>query len=160
MHCEGHNCQQRCLGRLMLSFFILISWALFSLFCPADDGVQVVCSSDINSSSLSPRDVTDIFLGRKRTLGDGSRIRLAVLKSGSVHNAFLAEYLGKSEKQFQRYWRNLVFSGRGMMPKVFSSEEKLAAYVATQKGIVGYLSNTNLIQNTELKRVHVEKGSE
>jgi ABC-type phosphate transport system substrate-binding protein len=61
-------------------------------------------------------------------------------KSGAAHEAFLNEYLGKSDSALQTYYRSLVFTGKGSMPKALGSDAEVAAYVAKTKGAIGYVS--------------------
>jgi len=61
-------------------------------------------------------------------------------KDGPVHKAFLQEYLSISGDDLQAYYRTLVFTGRGAMPKVLGSDAEVVAYVARTRGALGYVS--------------------
>jgi len=63
------------------------------------------------------------------------------LKDSQTHDDFLKTYLQKSTSQFQRYFRTLVFTGKGKVPKSFDSEESLVGYVAGTNGAIGYVSS-------------------
>ena len=63
------------------------------------------------------------------------------LKGGRTHDDFLKKYLGKSSSQFQRYFRTLVFTGKGSIPKSFDSEEAVVGFVTGTDGAIGYISN-------------------
>jgi TonB family protein len=59
-----------------------------------------------------------------------------------VHAAFLQKYLGRSEDDLQTYYRTLVFTGKGSMPKELGSDAEVVAYVARTRGAIGYVSST------------------
>jgi hypothetical protein len=63
-----------------------------------------------------------------------------MLKSGPVHGEFVADLVGRSEHRFASYWRQMVFTGKGVPPKSFASEDDLVAFVKATPGAVGYVS--------------------
>jgi hypothetical protein len=52
----------------------------------------------------------------------------------------LKEYLGKTDAALSTYYRSLVFTGKGAIPKTFSSDAEVVSYVAKTKGAVGYVA--------------------
>ena len=80
----------------------------------------------------------------------GAQAFLATLHSGAAHNQFIKAYVGKTAKQFTNYWRKMLFSGKGRMPKAFHSQEELASFVANQKGALGYTSEGLLFNGTKV----------
>jgi len=64
------------------------------------------------------------------------------MKKGAVHEAFLQQYLGVTEDDLQIYYRTLLFTGRGSMPKVLESDAEVVAYVARTRGAIGYVSSS------------------
>jgi ABC-type phosphate transport system substrate-binding protein len=63
-----------------------------------------------------------------------------LIKGGPAHEAFLKEYLGKSDTALQAFYRSLVFTGKASMPKILGSDAEVVAYVAKTKGAIGYVS--------------------
>jgi hypothetical protein len=61
-------------------------------------------------------------------------------KGGPVHEAFVKEYLGKTDSALETYYRSLVFTGKASMPKTLGSDAEVEAYVAKTKGAIGYVS--------------------
>ena len=70
----------------------------------------------------------------------GGHVVPVLAKSGAAHEAFLRDCLGKSDAALSTYYRSLVFTGKGAMPKAFASDAELVEYVAKTKGAVGYVS--------------------
>jgi TonB family protein len=61
-------------------------------------------------------------------------------KGGATHEAFLRQYMGKSDDDLRTYYRTLVFTGTGAMPKFLDSDAEIIRYVARTKGAIGYVS--------------------
>ena len=80
-----------------------------------------------------------MFLEEKSSLNDGSRVEPVLSKGGTAHDAFVKEYLGKTDSSLQTYYRTLVFTGKGSMPKAQSSDNDVVAYVARTRGAIGYV---------------------
>jgi ABC-type phosphate transport system substrate-binding protein len=115
--------------------------------------VKVIANPSVAASSVSADDLKDIFLENKDSL-NGSSVVPVLEKGGPAHEAFLREYLGKSDSLLQTYYRSLVFTGKGEMPKVLASDAEVVAYVAKTKGAIGYVSsgaNTEGVKILEVK---------
>jgi ABC-type phosphate transport system substrate-binding protein len=116
---------------------------LFCLFlgCGIAKGqeVIVIANKSVKASDVSAADLKDVFNGDKSSLGDGSHVVPATLKSGPVHEAFLKKYVGKADAAFRAEWRSLVFAGTASMPKTLDSESAMVEYVAATPGAIGYV---------------------
>jgi len=94
----------------------------------------------VSASSVSADELKRVFLLEKSSLDDGSRVEPVVARGGATHDAFLREYLSKTDAALQTYYRSLVFTGKASMPKTLGSEAEVAAFVAKTKGAIGYVS--------------------
>jgi hypothetical protein len=52
----------------------------------------------------------------------------------------LKAYIGKTDAALSTYYRSLVFTGKGSMPKTLESDAEVAAYVAKTKGAIACVS--------------------
>ena len=86
-------------------------------------------------------ELRSVFLEDKRSLKDGSHVEPVFAKSGPAHEVFLRQYVGKSDDELRTYYRTLVFTGTGAMPKFLASDAEIVNYVATTKGAIGYVSS-------------------
>jgi len=102
--------------------------------------VKIVANSSVRADSITVSEIRSIFLEEKRSLSDGSHVEPVLARSGAAHEAFLRQYLGKSDDALQTYYRTLVFTGTGLMPKVLDSDAAIVNYVAKTKGAIGYVS--------------------
>lgn len=122
--------------RLILPAVVLL---LAGLPLPAAN-VQVIANPSVGASSVAADELKAVFLATKSALQDGSRVEPVLAKGGAAHDAFLKEYLGRSDSALQTYYRSLVFTGKASMPKTLGSDAEVVAYVAKTKGAIGYVS--------------------
>lgn len=103
-----------------------------------DRSLRVIVSKENKVASLSTDDLNRIFLGKKTLWESGTRIVPAMPEEESpAGETFLAGTLKKSVSQFRAYWKRLLFSGGGAVPKVFRSSSQLIDFVARQPGAIG-----------------------
>jgi len=121
-------------------FLLVTSMITFASMAARAGDIKVIANSSVTASSVSADDLKSVFLEDKTSLSDGSHVAPVIQKGGAVHDAFVKKYLGKSDDALQTYYRSLVFSGKGSMPKALASDDEVVAYVAKTKGAIGYVS--------------------
>jgi TonB family protein len=102
--------------------------------------VKVIANSSVKADMLSAGELKRVFLEEKIALGDGTHVEPVLEKDGPIHEAFLQEYLGRTDDDLRTYYRALVFTGRGSMPRELGSDAEVIAYVARTRGAIGYVS--------------------
>lgn len=120
--------------------FVLVMAACWATGVAGAADVKVIANNSVGASSVSRDELKGVFLETKNSLSDGSAVEPVLLKSGPAHETFLKEVVGKMDAALQNYYRSLVFTGKGSMPKVIAGEAELVAYVAKTKGAIGYVS--------------------
>ncbi len=118
---------------------VLLS-GLMAQLCLAGD-VALIANNSVSEGSLDRQMVQKIFLGKKSRWSDKTKIVPAMLKSGSTRDTFLNDYVKKSPSQFENFWNQAIFTGKGTPPKTFASEKELVSYVAATAGAVGFVSS-------------------
>ncbi len=132
---------------------VLLCAAAFGANLIAAD-IKVVANSSVSVSAISVDELKGVFLATKTSLSDGSRVEPVLEKGGAAHQAFVKEYLGKTDAALQTYYRSLVFTGKGSMPKTLAGDAEVLAYVAKTKGAIGYVSsgaNTSGVKTLAVK---------
>ncbi len=105
-----------------------------------DRSLRVIVSKENKIASLSTDDLNRIFLGKKTLWESGTRIVPAMPEEESpAGEIFLAGTLKKSVSQFRAYWKRLLFSGGGAVPKVFRSSSQIVDFVARQPGAIAVI---------------------
>ncbi len=138
---------KKILSVFLISFFLLATSEVVS----ADD-VIIICNKSVKAQSLNQDDVRSIFLGRKTTWDDGSKISFTTMKEGEAHESFVETYVGKTGFQFDTYWKKLVFTGRAMSPKAFTEAAEIMNYVASTDGSIGYIPASALNEGIQVIR--------
>lgn len=124
--------------------FLLFAALACAATAPAAN-FKVIANSGVKTTEISANDLKDVFLATKTSLPDGSRVEPVWEKGGATHEAFLKEYVGKTDAAVATYFRSLVFTGKGSMPKSVASDAEVVAYVEKTKGAIGYVSaDTNI----------------
>jgi len=122
-----------------LIYLLLAALAVGSASAWAAD-IKIIANSSVGASSVSAEELKGVFLSTKSSLSDGSHVEPVLLKGGAVHEAFLKDYVGKSDSALETYYRSLVFTGKGSMPKTLATDAEVVAYVEKTKGAIGYVA--------------------
>jgi hypothetical protein len=81
---------------------LLLSVAIWTLLALGTARAQeIVVNPAVKISEISKSDLRDIFTGASRNYKDGSRAVPVTLKNGPAHEAFLKNYIGKSDPAFR-----------------------------------------------------------
>ncbi len=129
--------------------------------------VIIICNNSVEDTSLSKKDVKNIFLGKKTKWSDNKKIHFVTLKDSKTHKLFLKKYIQKNSPQFRNYWREKVFTGKARAPKQFTTIDQMLKYVSETEGAIGYVDtnaksklraylrnpndkNTNAVENLKL----------
>jgi hypothetical protein len=138
--------------RISIIFLLTLTVLLCGFVWGAD--LKIIANQSVGASSISADELKGVFLATKTSINDGSHAEPVLMKEGPVHEAFLKAYLGKTDSALQVYYRSLVFTGKGSMPKTLGNEADVVAYVAKTKGAIGYVSsgaNTTGVKILEVK---------
>lgn len=101
--------------------------------------VKVIANESVKADSISADELRAVFLSERKALKDGSSVVPVVNADGFTHEAFLKLYLHRDAEELRTYYQGLVFTGKGSMPREFSSDADVAAFVAHTRGAIGYV---------------------
>ena len=92
--------------------------------------------------SVGRKFLADAFLKKRTRWDDDRKIMPVDLKhSAPLRSRFSEEVVGRSVTAIKSYWRQVVFSGRGLAPPEMEKEEGVIAFVRKHEGAVGYVSS-------------------
>ncbi|MBV9266563.1 MAG: hypothetical protein JO061_10380 [Acidobacteriaceae bacterium] len=100
---------------------------------------KVIANESVETSAVSLDDLKSVFLETKAQLGSGHVVPV-LEKAGPAHAAFLKDCLAKSDTALSTYYRSLVFTGKGTLPKALASDSDVVDFVSKTKGAIGYVS--------------------
>ena len=114
---------------------------------------KVIANPGIKVNEVSASDLKDIFLATKTLLSDGTHVEPVWEKGGATHEEFLKEYVGKTDAAVANYFRSLVFTGRGSMPKSLPTDSDVVSYVERTKGAIGYVAASTNAGETKVLQI-------
>jgi ABC-type phosphate transport system substrate-binding protein len=115
----------------------------------AHANVLIIANKDVKDAAITKADLKEIFLGKKVQWSDNTKIRFVTLKESGPHETFLRTYINKSVQQYSNYWRQMVFTGKGKIPKSFSTSAKMIEYVSSTSGAIGYIGSSTKPANVK-----------
>jgi len=115
--------------------------------------VKIIANSSVKADTISAGELKSVFLEETSSLSDGSHVEPVLARGGPAHEAFVEEYLGKSDAALQVYYRSLVFTGKGSMPKSVGSDAEVVAYVAKTKGAIAYIGSATSAEGVKTLEV-------
>jgi len=116
--------------------------------------VRIIANPSVRADAISAEEIKSIFLQERNSLRDGTHVEPVLSKGGPAHAAFLKDYLSQNDDALQNYYRTLVFTGKGSMPKALRSDEEVVGYVARTRGAIGYVSSTVTLDGVKTLTVY------
>lgn len=114
----------------------------------AEIEITIIANTSVTETTLSGKKLEDIFLGKVVQWSDNAAIHVVTVKDQKIHQAFLDQYLKRSESQWNTYWKRLIFTGTGTPPEQAETQQALLDYVAKTKGAIGYIETETLSIDT------------
>lgn len=113
----------------------------FAAFSGPASAAEVVLVTAINSriSILSTDEASQLYLGRRTTLEDGTQVSLYDLPIGPTRDRLYTLLTGKNPSQIRAYWSRQVFTGRALPPREASSQADLPTLLLNDPTAIGYL---------------------
>ncbi len=90
--------------------------------------------------SVTKTQIKDIFLGIQVKWPDNSQVKAVTMRNAPFHKEFAKSYTKKNPSQFKRYWKQMVFTGKGSFLKNVKSDDELIKYIGSTAGAIGYTS--------------------
>lgn len=102
--------------------------------------IYLLANKSVPDNALEKESIERIYLGKKSQWSNGAKIIPVILKSGVVHTSFVRKFLDRDVSQFSTFWKQAVFTGRGLPPKSFETEADLIEFISKTPGAIGYAS--------------------
>lgn len=115
--------------------------------------VIIIANKNVPDTSLKKTELRNIFLGDKSSWTNGEKIHFVILRKGTIHDAFLDTYIKKTPKNFIRYWKRQILTGKAIVPVLVDDESKIINYVKHTEGAIGYVSNGLDINDLKILRI-------
>ncbi|MFT4763371.1 MAG: ABC-type phosphate transport system substrate-binding protein [Oleispira sp.] len=127
---------------------LLASALLFSNLSFSDMAVIV---HPENTSTFNEDIIKKIFLGKLTKFTNGLiAIPMNASEDMPTYDAFNDKMTGKSRTQINAYWARLVFTGKGDMPKVLSSDIDIVSTVSVNPGAISYVDSSSVTDKVKV----------
>ncbi len=131
--------------RLATILLLLMFWAAVAAAEPV-----VVVHPDVDRARMSDDTLQRIFLGKKTRWKGGVKIVPVMLKEGDLHEEFVESLLDRSLAKFVTYWKQAVFTGRGVPPRSFATLDEVRFFIASTPGAIGYLDGSESLEGVKV----------
>jgi ABC-type phosphate transport system substrate-binding protein len=102
---------------------------------------KVIVNVDNSTTSLSPKELSDIFLKKHLKWKNNENIIPVDMSSRSaVREDFSNDIHGKTISAIKSYWQQFVFAGKGTPPIEKNSDIDVVEFVKKNSGAIGYVS--------------------
>lgn len=113
--------------------------------------IYAVVNQSAHVSKVSKSDLRNIYLGRRRTWGNGNAI---VAFNRPPHTgaglAFYRNVLGMTPARFRYHWHGLQLSGQATIPRTLGSANDVVVAVASTPGAVAYMTLSEVQRTAHL----------
>jgi ABC-type phosphate transport system substrate-binding protein len=107
----------------------------------AQTAFQIIVHPDNPISSLDRKFLADVFLKKKTRWSDDSVIRpVDLTPKSAARRRFSEEILRRSVDAVRSYWRQVIYSGRGVPPPELDTDTDIVSFVRQNKKAIGYVS--------------------
>jgi len=130
---------KKSMRRFALGSFALLACLAVAVSAQTDD-ILLIVHPDVALEELAQETVSEIYMGTRTKWDDGLTIRVAMLKTGDIHERFCQEIVKTTPSKLKNLWKKVVFTGSGTPPKIFKDEADLVEFVAETEGAIGYIS--------------------
>lgn len=121
--------------RLFCTFVLLLSSA--SSFA----GLVVIVHPGNSLEAITKDKLKRIYLGKSKEFPNGLIIAaLDQAKESEEKEEFYKKVVGKSLSQVSAYWSRLIFTGKGVPPRVLRNDEEIKSWVASHPESIAYIN--------------------
>lgn len=117
-----------------------IAFALLSNIALSDVAVII---HPTNDAQLTTEDIAKIYLGKLKRFPNGNlAVPLDRTEGTDIRVKFLETTVGKDETKMKSYWSRLIFTGKGIPPKIIESDQEVRELVSRNPDIIGYIDSS------------------
>jgi ABC-type phosphate transport system substrate-binding protein len=115
---------------------------LLSCLVPsAHSEIMVIVHADSPLKSLTSKEVSDLYLGRLRTVG-GAPVQVLDLSGDTpLRERFFKSLNGMDLRRVNAYWARLQFSGDMLAPFQLGNSDRMLEAVSHNKLAIGYIDS-------------------
>lgn len=113
--------------------------------------IVLVAHAESTLESMTPEEITALYMGRKRLLNNGELVVTYDLDNDSqIRDQFYQALVGKSAAQINAYWARLHFTGKAQPPIEVLNADHLKTEILAQTNAIAYIDETALTPNLKV----------
>ena len=117
----------------------------------ADAEIDVIVNTSYVVGNANYGDIAKVFLAKASALPGGGILVPVDQNDGSPARAtFYSKVTGKNASQLNAYWSKLIFTGQGQPPKAVGTDADVAALVAKNPNMIGYVHNASKVSGIKV----------
>ncbi len=117
----------------------------------AEADIDVIVNSAYTVSKASQGDIAKVFLAKASALpGGGMLVPVDQSDSSAARTTFYSKVTGKNASQLNAYWSKLIFTGQGQPPKAVGGDADVAALVAKNPSMIGYIHSGSKVSGVKV----------
>lgn len=127
------------MGRTTLkNFLILLAGGTLCFSAWAED-MAIIVNKD-NNNNVDKALVVKIYTGASRNWPDGGSVfAIDQGDESPVRADFYSNVIGKSSSNMKAVWARVIFTGKGLPPKVYDPDAEVKKVVSSNKNAIGYI---------------------
>ena len=93
-----------------------------------------------NGDNIGKDDIQKIYLAKTKTFPGGkTAIPVDQAEGSAIRVEFITKVINKDEAQMKSYWSRLIFTGKGVPPKVLASDAEVKDLVGRNVDAIGFI---------------------
>lgn len=139
----------------ILSIFLALTGLIAGVLPAQQAGFKLIVNKDNPVSSLSAKEVSNLFLKKVTKWSHGEAVQpLDLTESSPVREKFSKEIHGRKVSSIKAYWQKQIFSGRKIPPPEKKSDQEVLNFVSNNAGAIAYVSaGSGIPANTKVLTV-------
>ncbi|MCP5015786.1 MAG: phosphate ABC transporter substrate-binding protein [Ketobacter sp.] len=122
------------------NFKNILCASLLVIFCDVVHAEIAVIVNPANTDAIKKENIASLYLAKTRTFPGGkTAIPLDRPEGSPIRVEFVSKVIEKDESQMKSYWSRLIFTGKGVPPKVLESDAEVKGMVARNPDAIGFI---------------------
>jgi len=118
----------------------ILCTSLLVIFCDVVHAEIAVIVNLANTDAIKKENIASLYLAKTRTFPGGKNaIPLDRPEGSPTRVEFVSKVIDKEEAQMKSYWSRLIFTGKGVPPKVVETDAEVKDMVARNPDTIGFI---------------------
>lgn len=118
----------------------LLCASLLAVMAGVAQAEIAVIVNPANGDAITKDDIASLYLAKTKTFPGGKNAIPLDRPEGSPSRVeFVSKVIDKDEAQMKSYWSRLIFTGKGVPPKVVETDAEVKDMVARNPDTIGFI---------------------